>query len=246
MADACTPSNIPDGVDLVGYYVDGLCAAPPVKGKQHVGISSLATNAGTVGDCEPGNPPPRVWVGWVQLRRDAGVDPTIYCAHDSLSDFFAGYRQRDVRAAFQAAGVPEPHYWLILLGATAVPPGAVAVQYAQGLDGDRYDLSHVADFWPGVDTEDPMALDPNDPIVAEIRANAQQTRAEVTLGFQTNPDGSPWAGAPNYLSTRLDQLEAEIKTLSVPAGSGLSADQAQQLAGLAAAVERIEAALKGA
>lgn len=151
MPDACTPSNIPDGFDLVAYYVDGVCAAPPVKGTVHVGISALATDAGVVGDCEPENPPPATWVSWVVRRRAAGVDPTIYCADDSLSAFFDGFKHRDVRAAFHAAGVPEPHYWLILLGATAVPAGAVAAQVAQGLDGDRYDLSLVADYWPGVD-----------------------------------------------------------------------------------------------
>jgi hypothetical protein len=160
LADACTPANLPAGVDLTASYVDGICASAadtPVR------ISALATNQGNVGDCEPGNPRPIVWVLWARARRAAGVDPTIYCPDDSLSDFFAGYRHHDVIAAFNAAGEPQPHYWLTKPGADTIPDGAVAVQNQLGVDGDRYDLSLAADYWPGVDAPPDPPADPPPP-----------------------------------------------------------------------------------
>lgn len=122
------------------------------------------------------------------------------------------------------------------------PAGLLGWQ-AQGTHADPATGLQVDAGWvdDGFVQEEPMALDPNDPIVAEIRANVQQTRSEVTLGFQTNPDGSKWEGAPNYLGDQLAALQ--------PGTGGLTADQAAALAaipGLVAAVERIETALKGA
>lgn len=150
MADSCNSNNLPSGFDLYAYYVDGICAGTSRPIGHAVGISSLATDAGTVGDCEPGNPPPSVWVTWVQWRRAAGIDPTIYCADDSLSSFFAGYKYSDVKNAFITAGIPEPHYWLTMPGATSIPSQAVAVQ--TGFNSSQgYDVSLVADYWPGVD-----------------------------------------------------------------------------------------------
>lgn len=242
LADACTPSNLPAGFDLLASYVDGRCASDrddPVR------ISSLATNAGNVGDCEPSNPPPATWVRWVRQRRAAGVDPTIYCADDSLSDFFAGFRHRDVIAAFEAAGEPQPHYWLSKPGATAIPPGAVAVQVALGVDGDRYDVSLVADYWPGVDGDE-MTLDPNDPIVQELRTNLARVYWEVVSGFDSDPN----AGAPARFG-QLKDFPAVVSGVAalqqavanIPAGGGLTAAQAAQLQQLAADVATIKAQL---
>jgi hypothetical protein len=55
-----------------------------------------------------------------------------------------------VRAAFRAAGVTEPNYWIAKYdNDPTIPAGAVAKQY-QG-DTHGYDKSAVADYWPGVD-----------------------------------------------------------------------------------------------
>jgi murein L,D-transpeptidase YcbB/YkuD len=70
------------------------------------------------------------------------VDPTVYC---SLSAW------PTVRAAFAAAHVAEPHWWIAAYPGNGpnLYPGSIAHQYANpGL----VDISVVADHWPGVDT----------------------------------------------------------------------------------------------
>jgi hypothetical protein len=101
-----------------------------------------STDDGHVLDCEPGNATPAQAVDWVLMRRRAGVDPTVYCGRNTW--------WQDIRAAFRARNVVEPHYWLAdySLNPPAIPTGAVALQYR---DAGSYDLSIVADYWPGVD-----------------------------------------------------------------------------------------------
>lgn len=224
MADACNPANLPtSGVDLLASYVDGSCA---VQRDDPVRISSVATNAGNVGDCEPGNPPPSAWVIWARGRRAAGMDPTIYCADDSLGPFFQGFKRSDVLAAFQAAGEPLPHLWVALPGATAIPPGAVAVQHTLNV-APGYDLSLVADVWPGVDDMYEQSDRDRDNLMAD---NAQQThdamaRVESAVGNLVLPGVAA-------VKAELDALKAEIE-----AGSSVDAP---------AAIARIEAALRQA
>lgn len=214
MADACDPRNLPAGMDLVASYVDGRCASDrddPVR------ISALATDAGNVGDCEPENPTPALWVDWVQRRRDAGVEPSIYCADDSLSDFFRGYRHRDVVAAFAAAGVRQPGYWLILPGATAIPdlPNVYAAQVRNTIP-PGYDLSLVADRWPGIDP---------DPAVSGGTMS--------TIAIAPRPDGS---GLDSFGLAQDGTLEWEgdIPDWTPGADTALPAIPGAQLRGVAA------------
>lgn len=141
--------------DLVGGYVDGLYRWSSAQwaalraGVVRVRIAVFhTTDDGVVLDCEPGNCTPAQSVDWVLMRRRAGVDPTVYCnQHDTETGWPA------VRAAFQARGVREPHYWVADYdGVAEIPAGAVAKQYADNLMlGHPWDVSVVADHWPGVD-----------------------------------------------------------------------------------------------
>lgn len=153
MYDAVTPSNIPADAQMVAGYVDGRYAWSAADWARFPGAVRVRiavfpwTNDGHVLDVERGDATPAQAPGWVQRRRAAGVDPTVYCGLAS-----AGYSWADVRAAFQAQGVPEPHYWIAAypgIGA-ALYPGSVAHQYA---NPGPYDLSVVADYWPGVDND---------------------------------------------------------------------------------------------
>jgi hypothetical protein len=148
MFDGVTPAAVPAGAQLYAGYLDGkwisypgLVAAHPAA--VHVPIVvSASYNAGTVLDVENGDATPAQSVGWVLARRAATVDPTVYC---SVSSWPA------VKAAFAARGVAEPHYWVAdysLGDNPAIPAGAVALQYA---DRGGYDVSAVADYWPGID-----------------------------------------------------------------------------------------------
>lgn len=141
--------------DLAAGYGDGLYRwsdadwahiAPGVI--RVVIVVHPSTNAGVILDCEPGNCGPADAVDWVLMRRAAGADPTVYCnQHDTVTGWPA------VRGAFQARGVREPHYWVADYdGVAEIPAGAVGKQYADDIAlGRPWDLSVVADYWPGVD-----------------------------------------------------------------------------------------------
>lgn len=153
MADAIDPNNIPVGkFPLVAGYVDGPRSQWPAAGwARHAGsilvrIAVFAsTNAGIVLDVETGDATPAQAPGWVKMRRAAGADPTVYC---NLSLW------PTVRAAFHSANIAEPHYWVAGYpgGGAVIPAGAIAHQYADpATSGGQWDLSVVADYWPGVD-----------------------------------------------------------------------------------------------
>lgn len=151
MYDSITAADIPAGAGMVGGYVDGIFrwsdadwARFPNAVRVRIAVSA-ATNDGHVLDQETGNATPEQAPGWVQMRRAAGADPSVYT---NLGNWDT------LRAAFLAQGVAEPHYWIAEW--TGVPhslPGAVACQYANPtFTGAHYDLSLVDDFWPGIDS----------------------------------------------------------------------------------------------
>lgn len=153
MYDSVTASNIPRNAQMVAGYVDGSYKWSRsdwalFPNAVHVPIAVFSTtNDGVVGDCEKGDMTPGGSVAWVELRRAAGISPTIYCSQSLWPT---------VRAAFQSAGVAEPPYWIAAypgFGPDTIPAGAVAHQFR---DAGPYDLSTVADYWPGVDRETDM------------------------------------------------------------------------------------------
>lgn len=147
MADACNSAALP-GWQLQATYVDGGCQ---VNRNDKVRISSVATNDGNVGDVEPGNPYWPTWISWTVQRRQAGIDPSLYCCDDGYgTSFFDGWRHNDGVAAFAAAGVPEPHWWIFNFNISEPPSYAMAVQVATNI-GPGYDISIVRDYWPGID-----------------------------------------------------------------------------------------------
>jgi hypothetical protein len=149
--DSVNALAIPVSAEIVCGYVDGIYAWSAADWARfpdavHVPISAIGTDRGIVGDVEQGCIwPPAAAVPWVRKRRDGGVDPTIYCNET--------YHWPLVKAAFTAAHVAQPHYWCSNYDGIAVlRPGQVARQYANPtLTKHHYDLSVVADHWPGVD-----------------------------------------------------------------------------------------------
>ncbi len=145
--DAITPSNIPANAQGVCGYVDGRYAWKaadwarfPHSVKVRIAVFS-STADGHVLDVEAGCSTPANAPGWVVRRRRAGVDPTVYC---SLAAW------PSVQAAFAAARVDPPHYWIAAYPGNGAQlyPGSVAHQYA---NPGPVDISVVADYWPGVD-----------------------------------------------------------------------------------------------
>jgi hypothetical protein len=145
MFDAITPSLIPDGPPMVAGYVNGswpshaelLTRFPAAV---HVSIAVNTTADAQVLDCETGDATPDECPGWAARQTARGQTPTIYC---NVSTWPA------VVAAFTAQGVPVPLWWAAQYDDTArMYPGAVAKQHT---NTPGYDVSIVADHWPGVD-----------------------------------------------------------------------------------------------
>lgn len=146
MYDSVNPARIPRDAQMVAGYVNG-----PYKWSAadwalfpnavHVGIAVRASfDGGEVLDVEPGDATPAQAVEWVRMRRARGVDPTVYCSESTWPT---------VVRAFASAGVVPPHYFIAHYdGDERIPIGAVAKQYRNTPD---WDLSSVADYWPGID-----------------------------------------------------------------------------------------------
>jgi hypothetical protein len=177
MFDSVDVAGLPVGGDLYAGYVDGRYEnAAAIKARfpnvPFVGIAVTAsTNDGTVLDVERYDATPAQAPGWVKMRRLAGVEPSVYCAEDAWAT---------VKAAFVAAGIQEPPYWVAAYpgGGPGIPAGAVAHQYA---DMGGYDVSTVADYWPGVDP----APAPPTPTAYEIGDDMQV----IPVSFTTNANG---------------------------------------------------------
>lgn len=173
MYDSTSPWDIPSNAEVVAGYVDGRYAWPQswwdlFPNAVHVKISAIGRNTAPVGDVEVGC----IWpvenaVDWVLRARADGYDPTIYV--NQQNDW------APCRAAFQRRGVAEPHWWVAKYdGVRVIPDGAVGKQFAHPHDkdydgkrslrrwetGKHFDLSVVADYWPGIDNkEDDMNPD---------------------------------------------------------------------------------------
>lgn len=195
--------------DALYAWSDGDWALFPNAIKVHI-VALATTNSGTVLDCEKGNCTPAQSVDWVLMRRRAGVDPTVYCnQHDPVTGWPA------VHAAFQARGVPEPHYWVADYdGVAEIPAGAIAKQYI-GDEALNIDTSVVADYWPGVD---PAPIDPPPP--AAVRRNDMHADLKLNAPVVfTNP--AAVLGGTSYLLLASDFGDATVRiaTFSLKAGA---------------------------
>ena len=223
MYDAVTPSNIPAEAQMVAGYVDGRYAWSSADWARFPGAVKVkiavfpSTNDGHVLDVERGNATPAEAPGWVLKRRAAGVDPTVYCSATAWPT---------VRAAFAAAHVPEPHWWIAAypgIGAILYP-GTVAHQYAdQGL----CDLSVVADYWPGVDKAPSTTTSPG----ADMTPDQVQD-APIQIG--TDAHGKPVTWSLGHVLSNIrggnSETQLMIGQLAALIGKANSSDAALQKA----------------
>ena len=86
MYDSTNPNAIPFDAEMVAGYLDGKKSKWPDEAwgwfpnARMVGIViNPALNNGEVLDIEEFNWPAIAAPAWVQMRRDAGVEPTVYC-----------------------------------------------------------------------------------------------------------------------------------------------------------------------
>lgn len=154
MYDSVNASAIPADAQMVAGYVSpsgftwssASWARFPTAVKVKITPQVSHTGLGIhVLDVEKGDATAAQAPGWARAQRALGQDPTVYCS----SSIWGA-----VQAAFRAAGEAQPHYWIAAYPGTGqnLPTlnglTAVAHQYS---DPGPYDLSVVADYWPGVD-----------------------------------------------------------------------------------------------
>ncbi|AEW92921.1 MULTISPECIES: hypothetical protein [Streptomycetaceae] len=152
MYDAVTPANIPANATMVAGYADGRYAnldelRARFPAATIISIAVRWTTRAQVLDVESGDATPEQAVQWcTQTMADTpNHELTVYCNTSQWPS---------VRAAFQAAGITEPNYWVAAYdGDPTIPAGAIAKQYLGDYHG--YDKSAVVDYWPGVDTSPP-------------------------------------------------------------------------------------------
>lgn len=183
MYDAVNPSNIPADATMVAGYDDGSESEWPADAWDRwpnavmVHITTTGNpETSIVGDVESGDLSPDSAVDWVIARRIRGLDPTVYCTASNLWT---------CRHAFDVRRVPQPHFWVADPERTLqLGGGIVALQH--DYDG-TFDISDVADFWPGVDTEAQPAPAPAPPTTGpdypEENMQAHSAVVEMKGGF---------------------------------------------------------------
>ena len=222
MYDAIYPANIPTDAQMVAGYIDGRWAWTaaewalfPNAVKVRIAVFP-STNDGHCLDIEPGDATPAQGPAWVVMRRNAGVDPSVYC---NTATWPA------VRAAFAAAQVAEPHYWIAAYPGNGpnLYPGSVAHQYA---NPGPVDISVVADYWPGVDpaptasarptispptaaTIDPFQEDPMDRLIIACYRDlvGREPSATEVDGWLISAAQGNWAGrdlTARFLASRAE------------------------------------------
>lgn len=185
----------------------------------HVRITPSASHTGLgvhVLDVETGDATPAQAPGWARDQRALGQDPTIYCSEGTWTT---------VQNAFNAQGVAQPHYWVAgYPGAGAsIPAGAVGHQYADPkTSGGNYDLSVVADYWPGVDV---VMTDPlNESVNREGLPGAPES-GTTTLGVTVEYLDANLSLIRNAISAVAAQVASVQATVAKPVQATLTADQ---------------------
>lgn len=242
MYDSTNAADIPTTAQMVAGY---LAPSPyawsaadwarfPHAVKVRIAVRAY-TDDGHVLDVESGDATPAQAPGWVQMRRAAGADPTVYCSASAWPT---------VKAAFAAAHVAEPHWWIAAYpgGGPVIPAGAVAHQYADPLtSGGHYDISAVADHWPGVDEGGDVPLTDADAITIWGYENPKAGDTHDMHQTLRNAEANS-AAAVSALAALKTQLTALSGALSSEQAAILAAVKAQPT-GATVDVQALAAAL---
>lgn len=229
MYDSVTPTDIPLTARMVAGYADGVPAWPAAGWSRfwaatqvRIVLNPAHYLAGDVLDVERGSANPDQAPGWVDRARRWGVPaPAVYC---SLALW------PTVRAEFDRQGVAPPLWWIAHYTGkppATLPPDVIAIQYANPATGSggHFDLSAVADYWPGVD---PAPTRKATMGTYFRRAKTGETAILLENGDFIGapvPDGVPYATCPDTASgeeawadmaSRLDKRLAQLAVLFTP------------------------------
>lgn len=218
MADSITATDIPPGkFDLVAGYVDGLYKWTDEDWLFHhasrlVRITVLGGNADAdVADVENGDLTPTEAADWAGNRVLAGKIPALYFSRSAYGA---------VHAAIAARGINDQQWTVWAADWTGIPhllAGTYATQYADPAygSGGHFDVSVVADYWPGIDpvpTTQPPALPPQPGNPPPDSAPPFQT-APPTAAGGVEGTRSAWANLAALLTEDLPAAIAELLRL---------------------------------
>ena len=164
--DSVTVPALPSDGDFYLAYVDGswtsgnyaeVHARFPHKRIVRITVTGNTLDA-EIADIETGDLTPTSGARWAKRKIAASQHPTLYCNSSTWPD---------VKTALHIAGVSLSSVSFLIAaydGKATVPAGAVGKQYLgyPGNSPGRYDVSVVADHWPGVDP-DPAPPKPQPP-----------------------------------------------------------------------------------
>lgn len=150
MYDSTNPFDIPQGVQMVAGYVDGLYAWSAAgwayhAGSRHVRITVLGgTLDADAIDFETGNVTAEDAATWLVRKTARDGYATVYVQESRLGE---------LQAAAEAAGIHAFGIWRANWNNTPdLYVNDIAHQYANPtLTGGHYDKSVVDPYWPGVD-----------------------------------------------------------------------------------------------
>ncbi len=228
MKDSVNWQSIPVGTPIVaGYVRPSHFAWPPeawarFAGSVEVRITPSVSVWGPgiqVLDVEPGDASASQVPGWVANSRNSGQEPTVYTSATNWANVITACRN---------AGVGVPEFWIAdwndvgdlpSITVDGVSYTAVAHQYAgSATSGGDYDLSTVADYWPGVDGADMQLSDniviPNGPNAGKVLADVNDTMyftdlyagQAATVVQDPNVGNAALAAQLKTLATKLDAV----------------------------------------
>lgn len=244
MEDAATLEYIdPATIDLIAYYIDGRYVPTSAQlarfaGKVHVPISvNPSGNLGIVLDGAPDNGPTGEEPGWVARRRRSGVDPTVYT---TLSLWPTLIR------AMNSAGVAQPHWWIAAWNNTPnMIDGAIAHQYQN--NGNKWDRSIVADYWPGIDPIHNAPAPPTTTTPTPPASGPTQAQLLAQAGLDFEEDDMILTHDPSGAITLVSgSLVVHVPTpADAQAFTAAGVKQVEISAGFATLIETASSALQG-
>jgi|SRR5215469_2087596 len=239
MYDSITATDIPLTAEMVAGYLppskfawsDDDWSLFPKAVKVRIAVRGDVTD-GHVLDVEQGDATSVQAVSWVLMRRHMGADPTVYC---NIRTF------PSVVAAFNAAHVALPHFWVAHYDGQAVlTDGYIAKQYTDSpANGGHYDLSVVADYWPGVDSPPTPPAPPRPDMEMTDVIPATPKPGTVAFVLRDLQRGYTGVNAPGGMALDIINTTADVDTLITAVGQ-----LAQRLTAIETTLTAISTALK--
>lgn len=203
--------KLPLNANFYAGYIDGLYRWTAAEwdrfpAQSRVTITVLASPQAMVYDCEPGNGTPADAVSYARGRVAQGKVPTVYCGE--------GTWWPEIRSLMSQAGLTgKVNYWVANYTynpSVAVPAGAIGIQWSDKGGGGAWDISNIADHWPGVDSGSAPAPAPAAPAKVETVENVKVTGTVWQAAAWLNWTDLAPVGQTAAKGTRVTYTEAKL------------------------------------